>query len=201
MTTQARKLEVWGRNVTRAEVWSYVVPHVRAAGFEGPRLAEGAPPPGECEEPWEQVSLGGRAVFLGLLSMSEGCVLFDLMLRPPALDAALSALWEALLREPPRWLGECTLRERAGCEETVLIHSFARLAPTVAGVDNDDGPVRWVVPGDDDYWSVIGRQRRFLADWLLAEESTPSADEIAALYAASVERVCGGVVLNCGWTG
>lgn len=189
-----------GRDVARAEVWSYVAPHVRAAGFEGSQLVEGAPTPGEFEEPWRQVDLGGRPVVLGLQTMSEGCVLFDLMLKPPEVDEALPALWEALLREPPRWLGECVVRTRAGCEETVLIHSFARLAPTVAAVDNDDGSLRWVVPGDVDYWEHLGRRRHFLADWLLAEEGTPSAGEIAARYAASFERVRGGIVLDCGWT-
>lgn len=195
----ARRVEVWCRGVSTDELWSFAAPHLAAAGFEGPRLAEGARAPWEFDEPWEHVRLGGKPVFLHLGPMSEGCVLLAIMRRAPVGHAALPALWEALLRDPPRWLGECIVGEEEWETATVLIHSFGRLSPTVKAVDGEDGALRWIVPGDADYWPEMGRARHFLADWLLAEEGTPSPDEIAARYGASVERVRGGVVLDGGW--
>lgn len=197
----ANLLELWCRDETTAAVWAYMAPLVAGAGFEGPLLAsddrDRADP---TVYSWEALRLGDERVFVGIEHLTEGCVAFSLAVRRPGGHPALLALWDALLRAPPPWMGECILMDRTAGAFPLLIHSFTRLQPMTAMVGDEDGSWRRVVAGDATYWREVGRRLHFLADGLLAPEGTPTAEEIAASLGARLDRVTGGVVLDCGWT-
>lgn len=196
-----KRLDAWCRGVAPAEAWVFAAPHLAAAGFEGPALAEGTTAPSEWDEaPWGRLRLGAEPVYLDLSPGTEGCLVLSILLRARGGHAAVPALWDALLRSPPRWLGECVVQDRTADVYPLLIHSFSRLQPTVLVVEDDSGSRRRLVARDDDYWAEMGRRRHFLADWLLAEEGTPGASDLAASLGAGLARVDGGVVLDCGWT-
>lgn len=194
----ARLLELWCRGTTTSELRAWLTPMLRDAGFEGPLLTSTTEADAALGG-WGQLRLGSDEVYASLGRRTEGCVVFSLCGGFDAVgDRACLALWNALLRDPPSWVGECILQAATMDVYPLLIHSFNRLKPLgLVKVDDDGGQQRFG-PKDAAYWEEMGPRLHFIADALFAQAPTPMS--VADSLGARMESVPGGVVFDCGWT-